>query len=1367
MELPARQQEKPAQRENIGSMKMSNRPFLFVLCIVLLGLALGACALAEDGQGDRQGMYDTAYYVMDDQGEYQLAHRTGEHPAPVGATVYPIEAKEALPEAGEGYRYQYNAIRSDVAGVIGGAGGSITLSQYYDRVYALALDDREVLYSGQSWWLGMPRTTVTGATEYAYTCNGEALDTMPSFSDAGVYTITITATHAHFTLEQVTATLTILPRPVTVTADSAAKYQGEQDPAFTATIQPMNREAGTGLVPGDTLDVQVRRGNGSESVGAVPLTPVVAPNENYDITAVEGALTIYGQVVYHSNMPSGDDRLFVSPTVTPARAYAYGKAYITLSAAAIGFAAPEGFVFAGWSTFPTGQKMIGADTRQTMGGESVHLYARWKHGGKLAETLGSYDTEYLVMNKEGEYLLAHQTSEEIVAAGSLVYPQAPEGWKMPAGNEEYGYLHNTAASDGSMVVQAMDGKATVREYYDRVWALRFSDLNVVYTGEPKQLHAPTSAAPEGVVFTYLCDGKTYDTMPAFTDVGVYTVTATAALPPYYFRRATATLTISPRPVTVTAADVEKRRGESDPEFAYTVEGALAGDDFSVTVQRGTDSEAVGDVALVPVVTPRENYAITPVDGVLRILGEVTYYANYPDGSNPPYVASDGVVPVVYGLGESFAVTGLSDAGFAAPEHYDFAGWSLSPDGAVQYQPGEMVEMGSEGLRLYAIWVFAEEATEGLGAFSTEYLLMDASGAYKAAGQSAEAWLPPDTVVYPHAWLLPAGDGFGYVLNEEASDSEGRVRGAEDALVLRQYYDRVYAIDAQDKEAVYDGKPWQLDQPKTGVTRDVTFFYTYNGSVYASMPTFEEAGVYSVGVRAEHPVFSFEETAATLTIARRPVLVEAGAYVKYDTEPDPDIAAAVEPRDRADTRGLLPEDTLEVTVTPEADSRYVGNVPLAVSVGAFNENYDVTLQDGVLTVLGRVVCHGNYPDGNDPVFTLPKAAASPQYAYGESFEVPDLKAAGFRTPKGYAFAGWAAQPYGDAAYIPGETLAMGRQSMHLYARWTVDGLYPEAQGRYKTEYLLQGENGKHKVAYTAPEATAQAGTEAAAQPWAYLPSGGTGFRYVQNENASVASGAVPAGADGLLLTLVYDRVYAIDAKDKEAVYTGEAWQLDPPKTAVGRGVTFTYHYNDVAYAAMPSFTGAGVYAITITAAHDDFTFEPAVVALTIAPRPVTVTVEDVEKRYGEGDPPLTYAVEAFNARGGSGLVAGETLSIAVRRETAGESVGQVALLPVVTAPEDNYAITLVPGTLRIYGSITLHGNYPDGESPVVVLPGDLVGYAKGEVIATPDIAVAGFAAPEGFGFGGWATTPDGAPQYNAGAQLVMGDANLELYAYWKR
>ncbi|MCC6681337.1 MAG: filamentous hemagglutinin N-terminal domain-containing protein [Phycisphaeraceae bacterium] len=120
-----------------------------------------------------------------------------------------------------------------------------------------------------------------------------ALSTVAAGSDAGTHAITIAAgtlaSDMGYALAFVNGELTINKAALTITADDAVRLYGAANPAFTATYTGLvNGDAST-VVTGLTITTAATAGS---DVGTYNIVPAAATATNYDITFVNGTLTI-------------------------------------------------------------------------------------------------------------------------------------------------------------------------------------------------------------------------------------------------------------------------------------------------------------------------------------------------------------------------------------------------------------------------------------------------------------------------------------------------------------------------------------------------------------------------------------------------------------------------------------------------------------------------------------------------------------------------------------------------------------------------------------------------------------------------------------------------------------------------------------------------------------------------------------------------------------------------------------------------------------------------------------------------------------------------------------------------------------------
>ncbi len=208
-------------------------------------------------------------------------------------------------------------------------------------------------------------------------------------------------------------------------------------------------------------------------------------------------------------------------------------------------------------------------------------------------------------------------------------------------------------------------------------------------------------------------------------------------------------------------------------------------------------------------------------------------------------------------------------------------------------------------------------------------------------------------------------------------------------------------------------------------------------------------------------------------------------------------------------------------------------------------------------------------------------------------------------------------------------------------------------------------------------------------------------------------------------------YEASFAESEFVYSGAA--LTPAVVVAlegGEPLTAETDYV-VSYA---NNVEAGVATVTITGVGDfggilEKTF-------TIAPKPVTLTVADTSKMFGETDPEFGFAVEGLVERDGA---VEELKDVEIAREE-GEDVGEYAISATVNAESNpNYAVTvengkftIAPNTTEIVVTITGHKDSVvyDGEEHSVSgfdMVSSVEAYSVDNVTYSGDAAVAGIDA----------------------------------------
>ena len=158
-----------------------------------------------------------------------------------------------------------------------------------------------------------------------------------------------------------------------------------------------------------------------------------------------------------------------------------------------------------------------------------------------------------------------------------------------------------------------------------VSGVTFADQTVIYDGTTHAL--AVEALPEGVTVVYKNESA--------KDAGEYAATATLSWNGEELAVLSATLTVTPREITVTLSDGYFRQNDT-AALTYTAEGVAEGDDLAVTVTADTSVLGAHTAAAV---WNNPNYAVTFTGGsytVTETVFDSSQLANYSSAYLPEY-----------------------------------------------------------------------------------------------------------------------------------------------------------------------------------------------------------------------------------------------------------------------------------------------------------------------------------------------------------------------------------------------------------------------------------------------------------------------------------------------------------------------------------------------------------------------------------------------------------------------------------------------------------------------------------------------------------------------------------------------------------
>jgi len=182
-----------------------------------------------------------------------------------------------------------------------------------------------VIYDAQPHTVSASATKAGSTIEYSIDGGKTWSTTAPSRTDVGTVVYSIRATNPNYeTVVKHGYRLTVLPRPITITADDQTKVVGTEDPEFTVVIE--------GLIASDGFEptYTVTRTPG-EDVGTYPITPSGAEEQgNYIVTYIPGTLTIVDESEEPVEPVANEFTFFFISDVMLAKEGAHNDAFRTM-----------------------------------------------------------------------------------------------------------------------------------------------------------------------------------------------------------------------------------------------------------------------------------------------------------------------------------------------------------------------------------------------------------------------------------------------------------------------------------------------------------------------------------------------------------------------------------------------------------------------------------------------------------------------------------------------------------------------------------------------------------------------------------------------------------------------------------------------------------------------------------------------------------------------------------------------------------------------------------------------------------------------------------------------------------------------------
>jgi hypothetical protein len=437
--------------------------------------------------------------------------------------------------------------------------------------------------------------------------------TATSASPVGTYPITSalsdpTGKLANYTLVTNNGVLTISPAPLTVSTANASRAYGSANPAFTGTL--------TGVKNGDNITATFASAtDATTNVGNYPIVPTLvdptAKLGNYTVTSTNGTLTItqiaLSVTANNATRVYGDPNPAFTGTITG-----------LVNGDNITFSATSADPTAAVGTYPIVPTLV--DPTNKLGNYTVT-----STNGTLTVTpaplslvAANSSRAYGDPNNLNGTLTGVKNGDNITAVYSTTATaaSAPGTYPITASlSDPTNKLGNYSVTITNATLTVTPATLTVSAanasmvFGDAVPALSGTIAGIKNGDNITATYSTsaTSASPVG----------TYPIVPAVSDNG------TGALANYTVVINNGTLTISPAPLVVTAANASRLYGDPNPGFTGTITGLKNGDSIGAIFSAAADpTSPVGNYAIIPALTDPNNqlsnYSVTLNNGVLTV-----------------------------------------------------------------------------------------------------------------------------------------------------------------------------------------------------------------------------------------------------------------------------------------------------------------------------------------------------------------------------------------------------------------------------------------------------------------------------------------------------------------------------------------------------------------------------------------------------------------------------------------------------------------------------------------------------------------------------------------------------------------------------
>ena len=809
-----------------------------------------------------------------------------------------------------------------------------------------------------------------------------------------------------------------------------------------------------------------------------------------------------------------------------------------------------------------------------------------------------------------------------------------------------------------------------------------SDLKIEY----QKADGSWTENPADITATNVSDSKTVKVR--VSSEGKYTGTLTVE----------EKLTITRRPVTVTANSCQKTFGETDPEFTAKVEGTLGNDkvDYKLSRKSGED---VGTYTITSTGDEKQgNYKVTYNPGTLTIVAAQRTTELSVTSYNGVYDAKKHTI-AVNGTVDGDKVEYSYDGGKTWVA--DLKEYKNVTDGSVaiqvkvtntNYTPSETILNGTVTITPFPLVVKADDKSKVFGEKDPKLTATETSG--------VEGKTKPDEQEITYNLSRTAGENVGeYPITATGEEAQGNYTvtyktGKLTITAGSRPADRQLSVTSYN--GVYDANEHTITVNNV-LDGDVVEYSYDNGETWTTdLTQYTDVTNTTIKVRVTNTNYDPNpvDLEGTVTITPKPVTVTARSYSK--------TFGAADPTFEADTAGTLNGDKITYDISREAGED-VGNYALTPSGEEVQGNYTVTYKPGKLTITASdrekaiaVTSYNGVYDAKNHTIKVENLLDGDQVEY--SYDNGTTWTTDLTKYKDVT----------DATILVKVTNANYKDVPQLTGNVTITRfpLVVTADDKLKvfgekdpklTATETSGLEGKEKP--DDQKITYDLSREAGENVGEY-PITATGEAVQGNYTVTYESGK-------LTITKA-ERAKDIEVVNYKDVYDAGNHTIEVKNLVDGDKVEYSYDDGKTWTTDLKQYKDVTAEVkIQVKVTNDNYKpVDTKTGTVEITRRPVTVTANSCQKTFGEADPEFSARVD--------GTLGNDKVDYTLSRKT-GEDVGTYTITPTGDEKQGNYKITYKPGTLTIVAaqrttalSVTSYNGVYDAKKHTITVNGTVAG-----------------------------------------------------------